>query len=120
MNALKCFAFLSTACLFFGCATPAEMRTKTPVLEVQSKLSPKDVATCIADKWENSGFLGLTVPVHMRQTGTGYAVSIRDAFNTTSLLADVEGSSSDSNTKVFRTLSFGGSDFIDAVKGCQQ
>lgn len=120
MNLIKYFSVLFVILLIGGCATPAEMRTQMPVFEVQSLLPSKVVAICITDKWENSGFLGLTVPVHMRQTTTGYMVSIRDAFNTTSLLVDIEDFGTGSKTLFYRNLSFGGADFIDSTKSCQK
>jgi hypothetical protein len=106
--------------LLVACATPAEMRTKNPALVIDSALPAKTVAICIANKWEESGFLGLTMPVRMRPTSTGYTISITDAYNRTSFVADVDSNQSMTTTRLYRAMDFGGGDIIDAVKNCQK
>ena len=116
--------FLSLIVLFLaclvGCATPEEMRSQPPVFEVQSPLPSKTIAICIANKWENSGFLGLTVPVHMRQITNGYMVSIRDAYNTTFVFVDIEDFGTGSKTRFYRNRNYGLTDYVELTKACQK
>lgn len=89
------------ACLL-GCASPNEMRAKGPSLEVRSSHPAKQVADCIANRWENSGWLGTTVPITMRQTQEGFTVSFYNAaWGKTDLLADVNDVEGGSITRYY-------------------
>jgi hypothetical protein len=59
-----------------GCATPAELREKGPAYVLTSKLSAKQVAACIASKWESASPLFGTQPVNMKIQKDGYSVAL--------------------------------------------
>jgi hypothetical protein len=104
----------------FGCATPADLRTKTPSLELTSSRPAKPVAICIVERWENFGILGTTIPVNMRPTTDGYTVSWRnEAWGHTGLLADVSDVLNGSTTRYFKNLVLSEGSFDNAVKECQ-
>lgn len=108
------------AMLLISCATPGEMRSTTAAGVYESKRSAKEVAICIADRWENSGWFNTTVPVNMRPTKTGYTASLRnDGLGHTQLLVDVEDVGSGSKTKYFKNLVIGEGTFDLAVTNCQ-
>jgi hypothetical protein len=60
-----------------ACATPDEMRHGKPFVELTSVRQAKDVALCIAKRWENSGYGG-TPSVKFRLSETGYIVAVRN------------------------------------------
>jgi hypothetical protein len=95
------------------------MRTKGPALEVKSIHPAKQVAACIANRWENSGVFGTTVPVTMRQAEEGYTVSSYNAsWGKTDLLADVNDVAGGSITRYYKSI--GATErFENAVKECQ-
>ena len=97
---------VSVTSLFFvafiaGCATPAELREKGPAYVLTSKLTAKQVAACIATKWESaSPFFG-TQPVNMKIQKDGYSVALGNEG--TMFLVDVkELSSGGSSTAFFK------------------
>ena len=113
------FIVVATAYLC-GCATPADMRTRVPSLELTSNHPAKPVAICISDRWENLGVFGGTIPVNMRPTSDGYTVSWRnEAWGHTGLLVDVNDTSTGSITRYFKNVVLGEGSFDNAVKECQ-
>lgn len=103
-----------------GCATPAEMRQRTPDLELKSTFPSKEVSTCIADRWENLSWVGGTIPINMRPIEGGYTVSWRnEAWGHTSLLVDVKDIPEGSFTRYFKNAVLGEGTFDEAVKNCQ-
>ncbi|HUW75846.1 MAG TPA: hypothetical protein VMV70_04135 [Gallionella sp.] len=119
-NLVLCVATL----WLLGCATPVDMRARTPSLDLTSSLSAKTVAICIADRWENAKIIGMSAgfPINMRQTPDGYTVSasVHNAFETwTGLLADINDNPSGSTTRYFVNGVLGEGSFENAVKECQ-
>lgn len=108
------------AVLMVACATPAEIRTQTPALKVESKLPSKLVAICITENWEGAGLFGLPMPVYMRQIKNGFTVFIRDFHNRTTLIVDIEDTSSGSKSALYDNFGPGVDDFVDIVKRCQR
>ena len=109
----------------FGCATPVDIRTRTPSLELTSSRPAKPVAICIADRWENSNIWGKLqdgLPINMRPTPDGYTVlaSVRTAFETyPGFLADINDTPSGSTTRYFENAVLGAGSLEKAVKECQ-
>lgn len=117
------FLWLATL-LLFGCASPAEMRARAPLLELSSIRPSKPVAVCIADRWENTTYMnGPGLPITMRETTEGYTVIgiMQSMVQTwTGLLADINNSPSGSTTRYYKSagmLSSGS--FDNVVKECQ-
>jgi hypothetical protein len=87
-----------------GCvATNAELRQRPPTFDLASPKSAKDVATCVADAWENR-----LLDVRMRPIKDGYSVAWVSASNRgittslTALLVDVVEVESGSRSRYFR------------------
>ncbi len=61
-----------------ACATPEDMRAGPPTATLLSKRIAADVATCIADRWENETILGAPVAhsMRVRATSTGHSVIV--------------------------------------------
>jgi uncharacterized protein YcsI (UPF0317 family) len=87
----------ATAVSVLGCANPAERRAGTADLEVKSVRSAKDMAMCIAEKWE-VGPLGGSWAIAMRPIPNGYTVSLAQASN---IFADVKETPDGSFTRMF-------------------
>jgi hypothetical protein len=116
MNTKYFFIFCSVTALLLGCSTPGQMRQHVPDLELKSNRPAKDVAVCIADKWENGSalsFFGGTYPISMRMTNDGYIVSIT-TYPT--LFVDVNDAPNGSLIKFFRDSVSPG--FESDVKKC--
>lgn len=91
---------LSTVAGLCACAaTPAELRSGSPALELTSSLSPKDVALCIADHWEGVAGPWSALPVTMRPIQDGYMVSVSSLGMES--LVDVKSVSTGSKTGYF-------------------
>ena len=105
-------AFLLSVALV-GCATPNDLRQKAPDLQLNSAKSAKDVAMCIADKWENADY---AIPVSMRETSTGYTLLTYHQGNTP-YMCDIKNVGSGSQTSFYYTLI--ASRPGEAVKDCQ-
>jgi hypothetical protein len=122
MKAILCLGLrrLALAMLLAGCATPSDMRSAPPSAEYRSDRPSKDVAICIADRWESSGGLGATVPIKMRPTSTGYTVSVRnDAWGHTAMMVDVDDNGPGARTTYFKQLVLGEGAFDKIVAECQ-
>ena len=103
-----------------GCATPSAMRSSTAAIDMTSKRPAKDVAICVADRWENVGLLGTTTAVSMRPTRTGYTVAFRnEQTGHTQLLTDVDETAEGSRTRYFKNFVLGEGGFDKAVQECQ-
>lgn len=112
---------LAALFLIAACATPDEMRTRTPDAEASSASPAKEVATCIVDRWENLGPWIGTPGVSIRETRSGYAVAWRNMMTGhTGMLADVGDLPTGSRTRYFVNKAPGLGAFLDAVKACQQ
>lgn len=114
------FVIGASVIFLIGCASPADLRQRKPTIELESNQPAKKVAICIADRWENSGIFGSSVPSNMRPTPEGYTLSCRDEFiGRTMLLVDVNDTSSGSITKYYKSAVLGAGSFDKAVQDCQ-
>ncbi len=101
-----------------GCATPSELRTRAPSLELKSNFDAKRVAACIADKWENALPLLGTQPVNLKITSTGYSVA--HGVEETIHLVDISDSpTGGSNTTYYKNRSSLIERFDPGVVDCQ-
>ena len=121
MTQIPRFFLLSLAAAALnGCATPAEMRMRPPELEVKSTFPSKSVSMCIADRWENAGPFGGTIPVNMRPIDEGYSVSWRnEIYGHTGMLVDVKDTLDGSLTRYFKNMVIGEGAFDQIVIDCQ-
>src|SRR3989338_9553476 len=107
-----------------GCATPADIRARSPSLELTSSRPAKDVAMCISDRWENSDIWGkwqAGIPINMRQTQDGYTIlaSVMTAFAIyPGFLVDINDTPSGSSMRYFENAVAGASSLRNAVKEC--
>ena len=103
-----------------ACATPDEMRHGKPFVELTSVRQAKDVALCIAKRWENSGYGG-TPSVTFRPSETGYIVAVRNEWiGSTQLLVDIDDAAAGSSTRYFKGAVVAEGAFDTAVTECQQ
>lgn len=100
-----------------GCATPRTTRQQKPAAHYQSSKSAKDVAVCIANKWENLGLFGGTISIHMRPISNGYTLSIGE--ERTQMLLDIIDVVGGSETTYYKNFVIGEASFDEAVKSCQ-
>lgn len=116
---IKCLS-VNVLCVLtlIGCATPAELRQQTPVLDLKSSKTSKTVAVCISDKWEGMGAFGGAITVNMRLTKTGYVVSL-PINGQTGMLVDIDDAGTGSATKYYKGLVLLEGSFVDAIKDCQ-
>jgi hypothetical protein len=111
---------LLAAVLVAGCATPADMRARKPDFEAHSNRSAKEIAICVADRWENSGPFGGSIPVTLRPTETGFTVSWRnEVLGHTGMLVDIDEVSSGTRTRFFKSAVLGEEKYLVAVQECQ-
>lgn len=117
---------LLIAVLLTACTTPAERRMQRPELDLTSPKPSRDVAVCIADKWENTKqFMGFSSdPVNTGMKPNGYSVSVTGSNlyrnHTTLTLADVtDRQPSGSATKYYKAYGGGFGDYDEVVKQCQ-
>ena len=108
-----------------GCATTADLRKKPPALDMTSKKSAKEVALCIAEKWENTKpFMGLSSPpVNTNIRPDGYSITATDinwmGSSSTVTLADVTETKTESATRYYKQGGGGFGDYDQAVIECQ-
>ena len=106
--------------LLSACASPSEMRAKPPAQVFTSSADAKSVAVCIANKWENLGVFGSTLPISMRPTMTGYTVSLVNPQSAqTQLLVDIDEATTGSITRYFKHIVLGEGAFDNALAACQ-
>lgn len=95
-----------------SCATSNELRKSPPELQINSAKTPKKIALCISDKWEDLGY-----PVNVRETEIGYALAVT-INNILYFLADVIASGEEATTKFYvGVVSYDRA--TAAVKDCQ-
>ncbi len=99
-----------------GCSstTPKNMRDSSPDAVHSSAKSPREIAICIAEKWEESG------TVNQRESKLGYSVS-KTTNGYLHYLVDIERKDTFSITKAYKfgVISFGSDPSLDAVSNCQ-
>lgn len=132
---MKKLIILTVAALSIAACTssPNEMRSKTPSQVFSSQQDAKQVASCVAGKWETrvNRFSDWGV-VKLEETATGYSVSalkygpdLDDGSarkpTTVNYLVDVENKNSGSVSKLylFLSLNLGANPFAAAVEECQ-
>ncbi len=74
----KLLLSLSAAVLLVGCASPThkDLVSSSPVAAFTSFKKAKAVAMCIASRWESGKVVGASVMTAVRETETGYRVSM--------------------------------------------
>ena len=109
-----------------GCATPSDLRKKTPSLDMTSKRTAKEVALCIAEKWENTKpFMSLSSPpVNTNIRSNGYSIIVTNialASSNAVALADVTEIEMASATRYYKLWGSGSGygDYDQAVIECQ-
>lgn len=100
-----------------ACATPTDLRTRTPDLDLVSSKSAKHVAVCIAETWEGNSPLG-TTPVTMRESMSGYVVHMICLTNTC-LLADVLATPEGSRTVMYANAPARTGSYMEHARSCQ-
>ena len=101
-----------------GCATPTELRQRTPEFVISSKLDARRVAACISEKWENALPLLGTQPVNLKLTKNGYAVA--HGIEETIHLADISDTTGGGSVTTYYKNRSGLIEFFNpAVKACQ-
>ncbi|QWD91628.1 hypothetical protein [Polynucleobacter sp. MWH-Braz-FAM2G] len=115
---MKVLAAISILFALVGCATPAELRSQKPLLDLKSTKPAKDVAICIADKWEGLGGFGGALTVNMRVTTSGYVVSL-PLNGQTGMLVDIDNDGTGSTTKYYKGLVLLEQKLVQAIKDCQ-
>lgn len=109
---------LLLAAALSACATPAEMRQRSPEMELKSTLTSKSVSICIADRWESA--CAGTTPINMRPIEGGYTVSWRnEVYGHTGMLVDVKDTLDGSLTRYFKNMVIGEGTFDQIVIDCQ-
>ena len=108
-----------------ACTTPAERRAQSPNLDLTSSKPAKDVAICIAEKWQNTRpFMTLSSPpVNTNMRVNGFSVTVTDTnrmgSTNTIALADITETQNTSGTKYYKMAGGGFGDYDEAVKLCQ-
>lgn len=62
-----------------GCASVGDTRSNPPLLELQSSKTPRAVAECIRDTWQNTTVLGASIGGVLQTSGNRYSVLAPDA-----------------------------------------
>lgn len=107
-----------------ACATPNDRRRGLPDINEQSSRPSKDVAICIADKWENTKpFLTFSSPpVNTSMKANGYSIIVmgRNGFGeqNTLVLADIIDYQQGSFVKYYKMGGGGFGDYDEAVRSC--
>jgi hypothetical protein len=101
--------------LVVGCSTnPNSMRSNSPDVQHSSVKSPKEIALCVADKWET-----LSV-VNQREISNGYSLtaSLNGKLH---YLADIKSTGKATTTKAYKfmSMSVGTNPYFSAVSDCQ-
>lgn len=114
-------ALLSVTALS-GCSlSPGELRAKySPDVVHTSAKHSKEIAMCVADKWENSNVIGASVRVSFRPTSFGYTVS-KYLCDELHYLIDITDTSTGTQTKAWRykVMSLGRDSNMSAISDCQ-
>jgi hypothetical protein len=119
----------SYACAMFllltaaACASPGELRMKSPSFEGASSKSSKAVAGCIADRWEGGGH---RPEISARPTARGYSLSAASDLGMygkdTSFVIDVEDTKDGSSTRFYSNIALSsGTALVAAIaRDCQK
>lgn len=116
---MKKYAILSSLLILSACSvTPDKLRISEPVFQIESNKSSKQLASCIADGWENIDFLIYSPVVSYRPTPSGHRV-IQYVNGTLTHLADIESVQSGSKVKIYtEALDFGEDPAVIVVQKC--
>lgn len=101
--------------LLVGCGTLEGLRSKEPEFKVSSTNGTKEVALCIADKWES--YVGDPSTISMREKQVGHQVMMTCQYGPC-LFADILPNGKGSTTTLYSTA-VGASAMLDHVKSCQ-
>ena len=114
---MKTIALLTVISLLVGCsAIPNLLRTRAPDMVHTSSKSPREIAICIAEKWEGYG------TVNQSTTENGYSLtSTSNSDGSLQNLVDIENDQQYTVTKVYKFMykSIGPNPFFSAVASCQ-
>ena len=101
--------------LIAGCSTnPNSMRNNSPDAIHSSVKTPKEIALCIANKWETFGV------VNQRDVSNG--ISLSSSLNgSLHYLADITSDGKSTVTKAYKfmSISIGANPYLKAVSECQ-
>ena len=95
------FPLLLLGGMIFGCASPATLRIQMPYLDLDSTSPAKEVAACIAHRWESSGTTGTALRINMKSSPSGYTVNWSEG-DRTFVLTDVDDRPDGSSIRYFR------------------
>lgn len=115
-NRINSLSLIAAAALMAACATtPQDVLVKPATYVVESAKSPRQIATCIADTWDESIN---SDPAVLRETRTGYLVSAFCNVGYPCSVAKVDPVNAGSKVAT-HTQGVYGDDFIAIVKKCQ-
>ncbi|MBD1571296.1 MULTISPECIES: hypothetical protein [Aliivibrio] len=118
---MKKLILISTVLLLAGCAaTPEKLRQSEPDLLLESTNDSKQVADCIAEKWESLDYLIYSPVVNYRVKDSGYQITHYIDGELT-YLADIKTTSAGSKVQVYTTsieLEFLEDKALSSVKVC--
>ena len=106
---------ISTLILIVGCSTnPNSMRSNSPDALHSSVKSPKEIALCVANKWETHSV------VNQREISEGYSLTASLSGNL-HYLADIKSNGKSTVTKAYKfmSMSVGADPYLTAVSECQ-
>jgi len=106
---------ISTVLFIVGCSTnPNSMRSNSPDVVHSSVKTPKEIALCVADKWENFGV------VNQREVSGGLSLTASLSGNL-HYLADIKTNGKATVTKAYKFMSMtvGADPYFKAVSDCQ-
>lgn len=98
---------LAAAFVVGACATPDDMRAREPTAKVANKRPAAEVATCIADRWDNTTVLGAPVAafgLRLRPTAAGHIITVVNGHGGIVYMADVLARSAGSETNFYDYL----------------
>ncbi|MBA6392417.1 hypothetical protein H4J38_16740 [Colwellia sp. BRX10-3] len=104
-----------TVLLLAGCSTnPNSMRSNSPDVIHSSVKSSKEIAICIADKWETFGV------VNQREISGGFSLTASLSGNL-HYLADIKSNGDATVTKAYKfmAMSVGADPYFKAISDCQ-
>lgn len=118
---MKLLSFVTAALILVGCATPAELRSRTPVFAQKSNRPPAPVAGCIVDQIEAATrWAGIST----RPTATGFSIR-KDGFATgmgmdTAFIIDVTQEDRGSQVRYFSNLALRSDDgrVVEFIRRC--
>lgn len=107
--------------LLAGCASVGDTRNTPPLLSLNSKNSPKQVAECIRDGWQNINVWGAGIGGTLQESSGRYTVFSPDSQTPWSL-ADVQPVSGGSAIRYhfYRTWQSPNASITDVVKSCSK